>query len=158
MRIQSVARRILHSGMLLLMLLVWAPSGLSQVSTATLFGAILDNTGAVIPNATVVITQTDTHYTRILTTKEDGSYRADFLPVGPYKVHVEASGFKALEREGVVLTVTEEAHLDLPLEIGGSSEVVNVTEEIPLVNASNSTIGRTIDNTEVDNLPLVNRN
>jgi hypothetical protein len=52
-------------------------------------------------------------------TNDSGNYRADFLPIGPYRVTVTATGFKKLDREGVVLTVTEEAHLDLSLTIGG---------------------------------------
>ena len=131
---------------------------MSQMSTATLFGTVADSTGAAIPNATVTITQRDTQFTRVVTSAGDGSYRADFLPVGPYKVTVVVGGFKTLDREGLVLTVTEEARLDLTLQVGGSSDTVEVTAEIPLLNTGNSTLGRTIDNTEIDNLPLVDRN
>ncbi|HEX3373857.1 MAG TPA: TonB-dependent receptor, partial [Edaphobacter sp.] len=88
----------------------------------------------------------------------DGAYRADFLPVGPYKVSVAAPGFKTLDRTGITLTVTEEAHVDLPLSAGGESTTVEVTAEVPLLNTGNSTLGRTVSNVEIDNLPLVDRN
>jgi outer membrane receptor protein involved in Fe transport len=133
-------------------------SGNAQLSTATLFGTITDTTGAAIPKANVTITQTDTGFVRTVVTNESGGYRADFLPIGPYRVTVTATGFKKLDREGVTLTVTEEAHLDLAMSIGGGEQTIEVTAEIPLINTGNSTLGRTISNVEIDNLPLVDRN
>jgi hypothetical protein len=91
-------------------------------------------------------------------TNDSGGYRADFLPIGPYRVTVIATGCKKLDREGVTLTVTEEAHLDLAMSIGGGEQTIEVTAEIPLINTGNSTLGRTISNVEIDNLPLVDRN
>jgi outer membrane receptor protein involved in Fe transport len=123
-----------------------------------MFGNITDGTGAAVPRATVILTQTDTDTARTVVTEADGSYRADFLPVGPYKVTVTAPGFKRLDREGVTLTVTEDAHLDLSLQPGGATETVEVTAEVPLLNTGNSTLGRTVTNVEIDNLPLVDRN
>jgi outer membrane receptor protein involved in Fe transport len=129
----------------------------AQLSTATLFGTITDTNGAVVPNATVTVVQTETNFTRSTTTKEDGSYRDEFLPIGPYKVTVSAAGFKTLERTGVVLAVMQNAELSLQLEIGATVETVSVSADVPLVNLGSATVGRTIDNTEIDNLPLVNR-
>jgi len=137
---------------------IFALTASAQVSTATLYGSVTDSTGAAIPNATVVITQTDTNDSRTVITKNDGSYRADFLPVGPYKVSATAKGFKTLDRSGLTLTVTEEAELNLSLPAGGESQTVQVTADIPLLNTGNSTLGRTVSNVEIDNLPLVDRN
>ena len=69
-----------------------------------------------------------------------------------------APSFKTLERTGITLTVTEEAHLDLQLSAGGESTTVEVTADVPLLNTGNSTLGRTVSNVEIDNLPLVDRN
>ncbi len=149
------------SSMYFLLLLVFMSGGtpaVAQLSTATLLGNVTDSTGATIPNATLTVTQTETGFTRTLQTKQDGSYRADFLPIGPYKVTVTASGFKTLNREGITLNVTEEATLDLALQAGGETQVVEVTAEVPLLNTGNSILGLVVDNTEIDNLPLVNRN
>lgn len=140
------------------MLAMGCSGALAQLSTATLYGTVTDPSGAAVPKASVTITQTDTGFVRTEITRADGSYRADFLPVGPYKVKVVANGFKTLDREGLALTVTEEAHLDLALTVGGESQTVEVTAEIPLLNTGNSTLGRTISNVEIDNLPLVDRN
>ncbi|HTF63071.1 MAG TPA: carboxypeptidase-like regulatory domain-containing protein, partial [Edaphobacter sp.] len=130
----------------------------AQLSTATMFGNITDPTGAAIAKATVTLTQTDTGFTRTVVTEAGGAYRADFLPVGPYRVTVTAQGFKKLDREGLTLTVTEEAHLDLSLQVGNTDMTVEVTAEVPLLNTGNSVLGRTVTNVEIDNLPLVDRN
>jgi outer membrane receptor protein involved in Fe transport len=123
-----------------------------------MFGTVTDPTGAAVPNATLTITQTDTQTTRTIKTNADGSYRADFLPVGPYKMGVTAQGFKTLNRTGIVLTVTEEAEVNLQLQAGGESTTVEVTADVPLLDTGNSTLGRTVTNVEIDNLPLVDRN
>jgi outer membrane receptor protein involved in Fe transport len=123
-----------------------------------MFGSITDSTGAVIPHATVTLTQTDTNFTRTLTTKDDGSYREEFLPVGPYKISVTAPGFRVLQRSGVVLSVMQNAELNLVLENGTATETISVSSDVPLVNLASSTLGDTVSNTEIDNLPLVNRN
>jgi len=123
-----------------------------------MFGNVTDSTGAAIPKATVTIVQTDTQFTRTVITEANGSYRADFLPVGPYKVTVTAPNFKKLDREGLTLNIGDDDHLDLSLQPGGTSETVEVTAEVPLLNTGNSTLGRTITNVEIDNLPLVDRN
>ncbi|HEV2578475.1 MAG TPA: carboxypeptidase regulatory-like domain-containing protein [Acidobacteriaceae bacterium] len=150
--------RFLRSLMLIIAVAISGLAAHGQLSTATMFGIVTDTTGAAVPGATVVITQTDTQTTRTLKTESDGSYRADFLPVGPYKLSVSAQGFKTLERTGITLTVTEEAHVDLQLPVGGESTTVEVTAEVPLLNTGNSTLGRTVSNVEIDNLPLVDRN
>jgi outer membrane receptor protein involved in Fe transport len=142
---------------LVLLLLSGPVRSSAQLSTATTFGLVTDPTGAAIPNATVVLTQTQTNFTRSTTTNGQGEYRAEFLPVGPYSVKVSASGFKEVLQKGIVLAATQEAALNYTLQIGSETTVVTVTEEVPLVNLGNSVLGRTIDNREVDNLPLVSR-
>jgi Carboxypeptidase regulatory-like domain len=137
---------------------VWGLTAQAQLSTATMYGTVTDSTGAAVPGAAVTITETDTQTSRTLKTGTDGGYRADFLPVGPYKISVVAQGFKTLDRTGITLTVTEEAHVDLALSAGGESTTVEVTAEVPLLNTGNSTLGRTVSNVEIDNLPLVDRN
>ena len=78
-------------------------SASAQLSTATIYGTITDSTGAAVPNATITLTQTDTNFKRVSTTKADGTYHEEFLPVGPYKISISSPGFKTLQRSGVVL-------------------------------------------------------
>jgi Carboxypeptidase regulatory-like domain len=142
----------------LLLSTIFCGSAWAQLSTATLFGTVTDSTGAVVPNATITLTQTETNFTRTTTTKGDGSYREEFLPTGPYKVAVTASGFKTLQRGGITLSVLQNAELALTLENGTANETVTVTSDVPLVNLGDATLGRTITNVEIENLPLVGRN
>jgi hypothetical protein len=87
-------------------------AALGQLSTATAFGNATDSTGAEISNATVVFTQTQTNFTRLTKTNSQGEYRAEFLPVGPYTVRVDAPGFKEIVQAGILLTVTQQATLN----------------------------------------------
>ena len=138
--------------------LLVAPGAIfAQVSTATAFGTVTDTTGAAIPNATVLFIQTETNFTRTTITNAQGNYRAEFLPVGPYRVKVDAKGFQELVQSGIVLTVTEQATLNFSLNPGVQTAVVEVTSQVPLVNTGNSVLSKTIDNREIENLPLVGR-
>src|ERR1700741_2449644 len=97
---------------------VWA-----QLSTATLFGTVTDNTGAVIPNATITLTQGDTNFKRTGQANEQGQYRAEFLPIGSYTAKVEAGGFRVYEQKGIALTATQQANLNFVLNVGTESTV-----------------------------------
>jgi outer membrane receptor protein involved in Fe transport len=151
-------QRPLLFSLLVAVLLLIAPShSRAQLSTATAFGNVTDSSGAAVPGATIVFTQTQTNFSRTTTTNSQGEYRAEFLPLGPYSVKVSAPGFTEMVRNGIVLTGTQEAALDYALKVGSENTVVTVTERVPLVNTANSVLGRTITNQEVDNLPLVSR-
>jgi len=131
--------------------------GVAQMTTATIAGTVLDPSGAVIPGATVTATNTDTKFTRTTTTGAAGNYRLEFLPIGKYSVNTQASGFKANSQTNITLNLNEELHNNVTLELGQASETVTVTSEPGLVQSSTSSLGRLVDNTEIDNLPLVNR-
>jgi outer membrane receptor protein involved in Fe transport len=149
----------LRKSLYAILVIIFATGGAyAQLSTATLFGTVTDSTGAFIPNAKLTLTQTETNFTRTTVTKSDGSYREEFLPIGPYKVTVAAAGFKTLQRTGIVLSVTQVAELSVSLENGVASETVSVTSDVPLINLGDATLGRTVSNQEIENLPLVGRN
>ncbi len=129
----------------------------AQLSTATLSGTVTDPTGAVVPQAKIVLTQTATNFTRVSATREDGTYHEEFLPVGPYNESVTAPGFKTLEHSGILLAMMQNATLDLTLQLGAELETVNVTADVPLINQSDSTLASSVSNQQIDNLPLVGR-
>jgi outer membrane receptor protein involved in Fe transport len=156
-RIRIPLSRLRQAFLLALALVLVPLTTKAQVSTATLSGIVTDSTGAVVPHATVTLVQTNTNLTRTVATKDDGSYRDEFLPIGPYKITVSAPGFKTLQQSGINLSVMQEATLNVALEIGTAAETINVNSDVPLVNLENSTIGQSISNTEIDNLPLINR-
>ena len=154
---RTLSARVLALAAVFALMLGFAGQMQAQLSTATMFGTITDSSGAAVANATITLTQTDTNFTRVSTTKANGSYREEFLPIGPYKISVAAPGFKTLERSGISLSVMQNAELSLKLDIGAITETVQVTADVPLVNLGNATLGSTIDNVQIDNLPLVGR-
>ena len=111
---------------------------------ATIVGTVTDSSGAVVPNATITITNTDTGLGRSLPTNGDGQYVLPGLHIGHYDMHAEASGFKIAEHKGIVLDVGDRTRIDFRLEVG------NVQEKVT-VEASSSVVVQT-DTGEVSNL------
>src|SRR2546427_7942429 len=132
--------------------------GFAQLPTGTILGVVKDSSGAVIPGASVTITNIDTSLTRTGASTEDGSYRFPALPVGHYRLEVTKEGFSALTRTGITLEVAQEARIDLILELGSPGQTVTVAEEAPLVQTSNSTLGGVVNEQQVSDLPLNGRN
>ena len=129
-----------------------------QQITGSIVGTIKDPQGAVVSGATVKATNTDTGYTRSTPTDADGDFRIDYLPVGHYTVEASAAGFKTYVQANVVLTVDQTQALSVTLEVGAQTQTVTVTAAPPLVNTTDAELGRTIEQSEVIGMPLVNRN
>src|SRR6266446_4730642 len=130
----------------------------SQGSSGRILGTVTDQSGGVISGATVIITDPDRGVTKTLVTNEPGEYNAPNLTPGTYKVRVEAKGFKALERQNVVLEVGKEIRVDLTLQPGDQVQTITITESIPLVETTNATLGGTLNNVDVNDMPLNGRN
>jgi len=103
------------------------PLALAQSSRGILVGTVSDPTGAVIPGAKVKITNIATGVARETVALEDGNFRLDAVDPGTYRVEVSATGFKTVERENVVISAGQSTTEEIRLEIGATSEVVNVT-------------------------------
>ncbi|HWQ57312.1 MAG TPA: carboxypeptidase regulatory-like domain-containing protein [Bryobacteraceae bacterium] len=129
----------------------------AQVTSASIVGTVTDRTGAAVPNATVVATNIETNFSRNGVSDETGHYTIRFLPTGTYRVEISAPNFKKFVQTGIVLDINRTALVDAALEIGAVTESVSVTADAPLVNTSDAVIGRTVENAEIVNLPLVNR-
>jgi outer membrane receptor protein involved in Fe transport len=100
----------------------------------------------------------DTGQKRVLTTADDGSFRAVELPVGRYEVKGEHAGFKVVTRNGITLEVTQQAVINLEFQVGSTDQQVVVTEEAPMVNTQDATLGGTVNETKMEELPLNGRN
>jgi hypothetical protein len=133
---------------------VYAICLLAQAPTAELAGTVRDATGAVISGASVAIVNEDTGIKRQVVTDERGSYTVPLLPPGRYRASIQRTGFRSVERTGLVLHVNETVNVDYALEIGSINETVTVMAEAPLLETSQSSQGAVIDNTKVVNLPL----
>jgi hypothetical protein len=139
------------------LLAVVAAPALAQVDRATITGTIKDPAGAVLPGATVSVTNLATTVTTTQPASETGSYLVVNLIPGRYQVDVELAGFKK-SSQIVTLEVGQRARLDVTLPLGEFSETVNVGETAQLLNASDATLGAVIPQMQVANLPLAIRN
>jgi hypothetical protein len=129
----------------------------SQGTFGRLLGTVTDQTGGVISGATVTIVDKDRGVARTLTTDDAGEYNAANLIPGTYIVRVEANGFKKIERQNIVLEVGKEVRVDLTVQPGEQTQTVTVTEAIPLVETTNATLGGTLSNEQMVDLPLNGR-
>src|SRR5437773_3043193 len=130
----------------------------AQLPTGTILGVVKDSSGAVIPGASLTVTNIDTSLTRSGASTEDGSYRFPALRVGHYRLDVTKEGFSALTRTGITLEVGQEAAIDLVLEVGSPGQTFTVAAEAPLVQTSSSTLGGVVNEQQVSDLPLNGRN
>jgi len=129
----------------------------AQSQEGRILGTVTDQSGGLVKGAHVTITNVDTGVARTLETNDAGDYVAPSLPPGPYRLIVEATGFKKVERTGIRLEVAKDIRLDLTMQPGSVSETVTVTEQVPLVETTNDTQGGTFANKSINDLPLNGR-
>ena len=133
-----------------------APTLPAQVS-AMLSGTVTDQSGAVVPGATISATNTETGAVRETVADAAGRYQIPLLPVGPYQLHAKKAGFQEAVRSGIQLAVNQSATVDLSLQIGESSQQITVNEDASLVNVSTSDASGVINQLQVRDLPLNGR-
>lgn len=143
-------------------ILLWIGLGLvpvtAQETRGSIGGRVTDSTGAVVPGAKVVATNTQTNTASETTVTGEGNFTVLYLLPGAYSVSVEAQGFKRLVRTGIELRVADRVSIDLQLELGGVTETVNVSGEAPLLEVSSATAGQVIDRRRISELPLAEGN
>src|SRR6266851_3244525 len=130
----------------------------SQGNAGRILGTVTDQSGGVVAGATVTVIDTERGINRTLTSDDAGEFNAPNLVPSVYTVRAEAKGFKKLERQGVELGVGKEIRVDLVVQPGEQEQTVTVTESVPLVETTNATLGGTLDNAEIADLPLNGRN
>jgi hypothetical protein len=130
----------------------------SQGNTGRILGTVTDQSGGVVAGATVTVIDTERGVNRTLTSDDAGEYNAPNLTPGNYTVRAEAKGFKKLERQNVALEVGKEVRIDLIVQPGQQEQTVTVTEQVPLVETTNATLGGTLDNADIVDMPLNGRN
>ena len=159
MKITSVSERLFTlaaSALLLASLAIPAAAQTSAVGNIT--GTVTDKTGAAVPNATVVITDTDTGVARSITTNAAGEYNAPFLQPGHYEISFGGGGFSKINRKNLVLTVGQVLSIDASLTPGAVDTVVDVTSESPILDTEKTENSTTVDQQLISNLPVASRN
>ncbi|HZU32482.1 MAG TPA: TonB-dependent receptor [Candidatus Angelobacter sp.] len=137
--------------------LLAAVPAFAQVTTADVLGTVTDNSGAVVQNGKVTITNTATNVSRSAQTNAEGEYVFTFLLPGRYSVRVEATGFKAFIGT-VTISAGDRARVDAQMQVGGTGETVEVEATTPLLQTDSSTVGATVTQRDVEDLPLPSRN
>ena len=139
-------------------LILTAIPAAAQLPTGTILGNVKDSSGASIPGAMVTLRNTDTNLTKTATTEADGSYRFPELPVGHYEIRAEAAGFRTETHTGLNLEVTQTGVINFALQVGATTQQVTISSEIPLVNTQDATLGGTVHEQQMAELPLNGRN
>jgi hypothetical protein len=132
------------------------PSVRAQVS-ASISGVITDSSGAPVPLATVAAKDVETGALRTSTTNEFGRYLVLSLPVGQYEVRVAKAGFQDAVRTGIFLAISQEARVDLQLQVGAVKSEVTVTSDAPMVSPTTHDISGLVGEQQVKELPLNGR-
>jgi len=130
----------------------------AQQLTATLSGVVTDSSGAVIPRATITITQTTTNAVRTVQSDDSGNYAVTSLPAGTYNVSVSYSGFENYIAKNVVLNVAEKRGLNIQLKAGSTSTTVTVEAATIAVDTESSAQAGTISGVQIRELELAGRN
>ncbi len=129
----------------------------AQIVGGSINGTIHDSTGAAVPGTTVSVRQTDTGFTRTLTTGSDGRFAAPSVPVGPYSVSASHDGFQPQEQTGIVLSIGQSVQVNFALSVSSVHETVVVNAGDPVVNTSSQQTSGLIDERQVKELPLNGR-
>ncbi len=125
---------------------------LASAQDATIIGTVTDPAGAVVPNVTVTITNSETGRVRVVTTNSDGQFAAPSLPIGHFDVKAEVTGFKVEERSGIVLNVSDRARVDFQLRLGTTAESVSVEANPIAVQADTGAISTLVSGQQMTQL------
>ena len=126
--------------------------------TADIVGTVTDNSGALVPNATVTVKNLGTNLTRTQPTSASGQYSFTLLPLGSYSVSVEATGFKTFTAPRITIAAGDRARVNATLEVGAINEMVEVTAESVGLQTDSATVGGLLTSTAVQDLPVNARN
>src|ERR1700683_2298631 len=124
---------------------------------AALSGLITAPSGLAVPGARLAVQSADTDATRSVSSNQQGEYSVPALLPGPYKITVEANGFKTVHQDDVVVDVDQRAQLNFALTIGSATDSITVNGTAPLLNTSDASVSTLIGNQFVENLPLNGR-
>jgi hypothetical protein len=130
----------------------------AQEITGSIRGTVQDPSGAIVQAATVTVKQVETGFTRAAATDRQGAYVLVELPIGHYQVEVRATGFQKYLQQGISLDVNETAAVNIQLKLGAETQQVDVRADATMVESTISSLGQTVMEHEILDLPLDGRN
>lgn len=131
---------------------------LAQSGTTSLRGTVTDPTTATVSGASVTLANPERGFSRSVTTNSAGDYEFLQLQPGTYHLTVAMSGFRKMEQKQIQLLVDTPTIVNLKLEVGATSEIVDVTGEAPVINTTDASVGNAFSETQVKSLPMEGRN
>ncbi len=129
----------------------------AQVDTATVTGTVRDTSGAVVANATVIATETETGIKVSTKSNPDGNYVITPLKIGRYSVSAEAAGFQTETHQNIVLNVQQNLRLDFQLHVGSVAQTAEVISQAPLLETETASLGEVVAAQQVEEFPLNGR-
>ena len=132
--------------------------GFAQTTSTSILGTVTDASGASISGAHVTATNVKTSVASTTVTTETGDYAFPILDIGEYQVMVQQTGFKAETRKGVTLQINEKVRVDFNLQVGSQTEQVTVTVEAANLRTDEASIGGTVEQRRLVELPMNGRN
>ena len=145
--------------LIFLVLLIGLPMALhAQIATGGITGTVTDSTGAKVVGAVITLTNTNSGVALKATTSSSGTYVFNAVLAGTYSLKAVQKGFKTYNANGIEIHVQQTDGLDIQLEVGSVSENVTVTTEATLIQTEDATLGQTINENAMDDMPLNGRN
>src|SRR5260370_409626 len=138
--------------------LLTAATSFGQTFYGSVVGAVTDASAGAVPQANVTLTNLGTADRRTTQTDDAGSYQFVNLVPGQYKVEVEKTGFRRFAREPITVEVQSAVRIDIPMQVGDVSQVVEVTAQTPLLQTENASLGQVVESRKVLEMPLNGRN
>ncbi len=130
----------------------------AQVATADVLGTVTDATGAVVPGAAIQIENVGTSEKRSTVSGPDGTYTFTVLQAGTYQLTVTANSYKEFSAKNIVLVGGDRARVDAPLQIGSTSQQIEVTAQVSALQTASTNVGTTVEGQAVQDIPLNGRN
>src|SRR5947208_456354 len=150
-------RTILFAMVLAMAVCLAAPFSGAQSTGGRIRGTVMDTSGGAIASAKVTLINEATNATREVQSGSNGEYIFLEVPVGTYEIDATSQGFKKSTRKGIVLNLNEVVSVDLTLQVGGSTDVVEVTGAPPVVDTTSTQLGAVVNERAVSQLPLNSR-
>jgi hypothetical protein len=150
---------LLHGiGALALLIAAFSLPVSAQTNKGTIRGTITDQTGAVVPNAAVTVTNVDTNAERTVNTSDEGTYEIPLLDPGKYRVTIKAATFPDTTQENVIVQTASTQVVDVAMTAGQVGGSVTITAAAPLVQSETSDLGSVITGKQITDLPIPQRN
>jgi len=150
-------RSIFSTAILALAMMIVAPFALAQSTGGRIRGTVMDPSGGAVPAANVTLRNEATGSQRTVQSDASGEYVFLEVPVGTYTVELQLTGFKKYVRKGIPLELNQILTLDIALQLGGATDVVEVTGAPPLVDTTSTQLGAVVGERAISQLPLAQR-